>query len=53
MAETKFDPSSLVRVKTVADIEDLSKETEGIFVFELNDEKLFAAALTLPGLRIL
>jgi hypothetical protein len=51
MAETKFDPSSLVRVKTVADIENLAKETLGIFVFELNDEKLFAVTQRLPGLR--
>ncbi len=51
MAETKLDPSTLVRVRTVADIENLAKETVGIFVFEFNDEKLFAVTQRLPRLR--
>jgi hypothetical protein len=37
----------------VAEIENLSKATAGIFVFELTDEKLFAIAHHLPNLRYL
>jgi hypothetical protein len=51
MTDTKFDPSLLARVTTVEDIENLSGDTVGIFVFELNDGKLSTAAQRLPKLR--
>ena len=51
MEERNFDPNSLVRVRTVEDIENLSEDTDGVFVFELNDEKLSAIARRLPKVR--
>ena len=51
MEERNFDPSSFARVTTIADIENLSEHTDGVFVFELNDEKLSAIALQFPKLR--
>ena len=46
-----FDPASFVRVRTIAEIENLAEHTDGLFVFELNDEKLSSIARHLPNLR--
>jgi hypothetical protein len=50
MEGRNFDPSSFVRVRTIAEIENLSEDTDGVFVFELNDEKLSTIARHLPKL---
>src|SRR5262245_46328928 len=51
MTERRFEPGSLTRVTTVAEIENLSAATEGVFVLELSDEKLSAIAQHLPNLK--
>lgn len=51
MEGRNFDPSSFVRVRTIAEIESLSEDTDGVFVFELNDEKLSVIARHLPKVR--
>jgi hypothetical protein len=37
--EGNFDPSSFVRVRTIAEIENLSEDTDVVFVFESNDKR--------------
>jgi hypothetical protein len=51
MEDHSFDPNSLVKVRTLTDIERLSADTEGVFVFELNDEKLSAIGRHIPKVR--
>jgi len=48
MTKSDFDPSSLAHVTTVDEIQNLSEITEGIFVFELTDEKLQEISGRLP-----
>lgn len=45
------DPHNLLRVDTVADIEQLQGDTVGIFIRGLTDEKLDAVASRVPKLR--
>ena len=51
MEERYFGPNPLVKVRTEVDIENVSEDTAGLFVFELNDEKLSAIARHLPKVR--
>jgi len=51
MTKSNFDPSSLAHVTTVDETQNLPAITEGIFIFELTDEKLQEISGHLPQLR--
>src|SRR5947209_3281834 len=51
MQEFKFEPDSFIRVRTIADIDILQRETEAVFVFDLSDAKLSAISARLPDVR--
>lgn len=48
-----FDPDKLIRVGTLAEIETLPPNTDGIFVRSLTDEKIQAIVTHCPRLRVL